>query len=204
MRQAGLIPAVLYGHPGETESLSINPKDIVAILRSEQGENSIFQLKIGESGTPVQSMIREYQLDPVTYALLHADLIRIAADKLLHLDIPIEFQGEAPGIKEGGLLEHVLRDVKVECLPAHIPDHIIADVSGLGIGGLLRARELKVPDRVKLLVDPDVVIATVAMPRKEEEAVPAEAAPAEESAEPEVLKKGKAATESEEAEEGKK
>jgi len=204
MRRAGRVPAVLYGQPGETEQLSVNPKEILGILKSATGENTIFQLQVGDAGPSVQVMIREYQLDPVAHSLLHADFVRIAADKLLRIEVPVEFVGDPPGVKEGGLLEHILRDAKIECLPADIPDHVVADLSSLGIGGILRAKELKVPERVKLLVEPEVVVATVAAPRKEEEAeAAAEVVAAEAPAEPEVVKKGKAATGPEEGVEKK-
>lgn len=201
-RVAGMIPGILYGNRVEPISVTLNPKDIVAILKSAQGENTLFRVKVGQDGEAAQVMIRDYQLDPVTHALLHADLLRIAADKTLHLDIPVELVGEPAGVKDGGILDHVLREVKVECLPANIPQAITVDVSSLVIGAVIRLRDVQPPEGVEFLTEPDVAIATLEAPRKEEEEVPAEAA-ATEPAEPEVLKKGKAAEEGEE-EEGEK
>ncbi|MBI2840079.1 MAG: 50S ribosomal protein L25 [Acidobacteria bacterium] len=196
-RVGGRIPGVLYGGKKETTAVSLNPKDIISILRSAQGENTLFQVKVGSEGESVQAMIRDFQLEPIHHTLLHADLLRIAADQLLHLDIPVVLTGDAPGVKEGGLLEPVCREIKVECLPAAIPERITVDVSGLSIGGIIRLRDIQAPQGVEFLTEADVVLATVAAPRKEEEAAPVEVA-TEAPAEPEVLKKGKAATEGEE------
>ena len=197
-----MIPAVLYGSRESASSISLNPSDLLAILKSDQGENTVFQLKLGDDA-PVQAMIRDYQLDPVTHSLLHADLLRIAADRMLRLDVPLELTGTPAGIKDGGILEHVLREIEVECLPAEIPEKIIVDVSAMGIATVLRLRDIDLPPRVKVLTELDVVIATVAAPKKaEEEAAPVEAAAAE-PAEPEVVKKGKAAAGEEEEPEKK-
>ncbi|MEW6367993.1 MAG: 50S ribosomal protein L25 [Acidobacteriota bacterium] len=202
MRHAGMIPAVLYGSREGASSMSVNPSDVLAILKSDQGENTVFQLKLGEQA-PVQAMIRDYQLDPVTHALLHADVLRIAADRALKLDVQLELTGTPAGIKDGGVLEHVLREIEVECLPADIPEKISVDVSGMGIATVLRLRDVDLPPRVKVLTDLDLVIAAVAAPKKvEEEAAPVEAAAAE-PAEPEVVRKGKAAAGEEEETEKK-
>lgn len=197
LRRAGKVPAVLYGAGKETIALTLHPKEIGGLLRA-QGRTRIFQLqtKPGES-TPV--MLADPQYDPVRSTLLHVDLHRIAMDRKLRVAVPVVVAGEAAGVKQqGGILEVVVREIEVECFPADIPAQLPVDVQTLMIGESIRISDLQglLGDRVRVLRDPQAVICHVVAPKLEVEK-PAEAV-AEAPAEPEVIKKGKAAAGEEE------
>lgn len=203
LRAQGLIPAIVYGERKEPVSLAIDPNILIDILRSDSGVNTIFELQLKGSQSNENVMVKDYQLEPVEHKLLHADLIRVAMDHALTVNVPIELSGTPVGVKQqGGLLDFVTRAVVLSCLPADIPDKIEVDVSELAIGGLIRVSELKLSDKVKLLTDPEIVIAHVVAPKAEVEPEPA-AVPAE-AAEPEVIKRGKAGTVEEEPAKGSK
>ena len=141
MRKSGLIPAVLYGAGLEPLTIAVDPKQIRRILNSETGHNTIFDLAAG--GDSGKAMIVDWQYEPIKGALLHVDLKRIAMDKLLRVSVPIMLKGEAPGVKlQGGILEQMMREVEIECLPADIPGHIDADVSKLEFGQTIRVSDL--------------------------------------------------------------
>lgn len=195
LRAKGLIPAIIYGERQDPVPVSVDPKDITRILRSHAGGNTIFEVHVKGNEDKHNVMIKDYQLEPVEHRLLHADLIRVAMDHLITVDVHVELTGTPFGVKtQGGLLDFVTRSVEVTCLPRDIPETIMADVSELAIGQHLRAGDLKLAENVKLETDKGVVIAHVIPPRKPEEEE-AEAAPAEgaaaEAAEPEVVKRGK-------------
>jgi len=200
-RRNGRVPAVLYGAKKATLALSVDPKQIARILTSESGHNTIFDLQAGNERT--KAMIVDWQYEPVKGALLHIDLKRIAMDERLKVSVPILLKGEAAGVKQqGGILEQILREVEVECLPADIPSHIDADVSELVFGKLLRVSDLAHINRVKFLTDANQTVAHI-ISVKEEVAPTPEAAAAEAAAapaEPEVIKKGKQEVEEGEAE----
>jgi large subunit ribosomal protein L25 len=197
LRTAGLIPAVLYGRGREPVPLSVTPKAIVDVLYSESGQNTIFSLSV-DGGERTNAMVKEYQLDPVKGRLIHTDFIQIAMDRLLEVSVNVELVGEAEGVKSGGLLDFVTRSIDLECLPADIPDSIKVDVGHLKINDNVRVKNIEFDSKIKVLTDPEVVIVTISPPLKEEVA-PVEAAPAE-TAEPEVIKKGKATEEGAEEE----
>jgi large subunit ribosomal protein L25 len=197
LRTKGLIPGVLYGAKKNPVPLAVSPKEITTILRSKTGENTLFDLEIGGSRRKV--ILKEFQVNPIKGNLLHADFYEVALDKPIEVSVHIEVVGIPSGVKvEGGLLDHVTREVEVSCLPADIPEKITVDVSELALGAAIRVSDLKVPDKVTMLSDADLVIVHVVAPRAEEE-VAAAAAPAEgeaaAGAEPEVIKKGKPAEE---------
>ena len=205
-RQSGKIPAVLYGGDSKTgESVSVDPKELGRILHSQSGLNSIISLKI--DGAPeTRVLVKQYQIDPVTHRLIHADFFRVAMDKMLTVTVPVHLEGEAKGVKvQGGTLDFVHRDVDVECLPADIPEQIALDVTELMIGQGIRVRDLPADGKWKAVSEPDMLIVHVVAPRAEAVATPEEgavaAAPAA-AAEPEVMKKGK--VDKEEKEEKKK
>jgi large subunit ribosomal protein L25 len=180
--------------------VAVSPREIGAILKSASGENTLFDLDIG--GTRRRVILKEFQREPLRGQLLHADFYEVALDKALQVKIPIELDGVPVGVKlQGGIVDFVTRELEVECLPADIPEKITVDISHLELGKHFRVSELKLGEKVKILVEPDVVVAHVVLPRAEvaAEAAPAEAAPAEEAAaaEPEVIKKGKAEKEGE-------
>jgi large subunit ribosomal protein L25 len=193
-RAEGMVPAVLYGAHKESISLSVNAKQVARILRSESGHNTIFSVRVA-GGNEERAMLKDWQVDPVSNALLHVDLLRIAMDVRMRVRVPVHTFGEPEGVKlQGGIFEMVTREVEVECLPGDIPEEFKVDVSTLTIGKQLRAGDLPVdPQKVKLITDPTRVLAHVVTLKAEVEATPeaaavsAEAAPAE----PEVIKKGK-------------
>jgi large subunit ribosomal protein L25 len=199
LRTRGLIPGVLYGAKREAVPLAVSPKEITSILRSKTGENTLFDLDIGGSRRKV--ILKEFQVEPIKGHLLHADFYEVALDKPIEVKVHIEVTGTPVGVKvQGGLLDHVTREVEVSCLPADIPEKITIDVSELELGKAVRVGDLKVPDKVTMLSDADLVIVHVVAPRAEEE-VAAVVAPVEGEAvpgtEPEVIKKGKPAEEGE-------
>src|SRR5262245_36009773 len=199
LRAAGKVPAVLYGHKSKNVALTVDPKDIFRILHSQAGENTIFLLTVPGRET-INCLIKEYQLEPVSHSLLHADFYEVAMDEALEVDVPVETTGEPYGVKtEGGLLDVVHRELRVECLPADIPEHIVVDVTEMKIGDMKRVRDLQISDKIKILDDPETVVVAVTHARAEEPA-PGAVVP-ETEAEPEVIKKGKVAEPTEEEEE---
>jgi len=217
-RAAGRVPAVLYGEDGSKGSkgsrgsaipISVEPKALLKILHSESGANTLISLKLAGAGD-TRVLVKEYQLDPLTHQLLHADFHRIAMDRVLQITVPITVKGESPGVKQqGGILEYVHRSIEVECLPANIPENIEINIGELMLHQGVRVRDLPVNDKWKPVSDADMMIVHVIMPKAEEVAAPAAAegavaaaAPAA-PAEPEVIKKGKK-EETEEGEDKKK
>ena len=201
MRQSGQVPAVLYGGKGESVTLAVNAKQVAGILRSESGHNTIFTVKMptGES----KAMLKDWQVDPVKGSLLHVDMLRVAMDVRMRFKVPVHIFGEPQGVKlQGGIFEMVTREVEVECLPSDIPEEFKVDITELMIGKQLRASDLPVdPAKIKLVTDPQRVIAhVVALRAEEEKPVEAVAAEAVAPVEPEVIKKGKKEEEGEEAE----
>jgi large subunit ribosomal protein L25 len=200
LRQTGQVPGVLYGGQGGPVPLEVNAKQVAGILRSESGHNTIFKVQIG--GHQHAAILKDWQVDPVSGSLLHVDLLRIAMDVRMRVKVPVHTFGEPAGVKqEGGIFEMVTREVEIECLPAEIPTEFRVDVSELMIGKQLRVADLPIdPAKVKLLTEPQRVIAHVVALREEEEK-PAEAVAVEAAAvpaEPEVIKKGKKEEEGEE------
>jgi large subunit ribosomal protein L25 len=211
-RKAGRVPAVLYGAKKEPVSLSVDPKSISKILRSASGHNTIFDLDV--NGEKTKAMIVDWQYEPIKGALLHIDLKRIAMDQTMRVRVPIHIKGEAVGVKqEGGVLDIILREVEIECLPSDIPAFIDADVSELVFGKVLRVGDLPHGGKLKFVTDTNQAVAHITHIKEEVVATPVEGAVAAEAApaEPEVIKKGKQETEegaeaapAEKAEKGKK
>ena len=202
VRRDGKIPAVVYGAGTESLSVSVDPRVVLRILHSETGHNSIFDLTLN-GGERTKAMIVDWQYEPLKGKLLHIDLKRIAMDKVLKVSVPIFLKGEAEGVKtQGGIMEQILREVEIECLPSDIPSHIDADVSHLVFGTVLRVSDLPHSEKLKFLTDPNQPVAHITSVKEEvaptPEAAAAEAAAA--PAEPEVIKKGKQETEEEGAE----
>jgi large subunit ribosomal protein L25 len=204
-RRAGQIPAVVYGAYQDPISVAVSPRDISKIIRSTSGYNTIFNLAItGGETTPV--MLVDQQVDPVRGTMLHADLKRIDLTKRIRVTVPVHTEGEPKGVKvQGGLLEIITRAVEIECLPDEIPEGYTVDVTELLIGQSKRASDVGISGSVKLVSDPQSVIAHIVTLRVEAEPVAAEvAAPvAGAAAEPEVVKKGKKEEEAEEKEKEK-
>ena len=199
LRQMGKLPAVLYGGKGESITLAVNAKQVGAILRSESGHNTLFQVDLGGKHEP--AILKDWLVDPVTGKLLHVDLLRVAMDVRMKVKVPVHTFGEPSGVKvQGGVFEVVTREVEIECLPADIPTEFRMDVTGLALNEQLRASELPIDtSKMKLITEPERVLAHVVTLKVEEEK-PAEAVAAEAAtpAEPEVIKKGKKEVEGEE------
>src|SRR5450631_4725474 len=150
IRKSGLVPAVLYGAGLEPLNITVDPKQMKRILYSETGHNTIFDLAAG--GDSGKAMIVDWQFEPIKGALLHVDLKRIAMDKLLRVSVPVVLKGEAPGVKlQGGVLEQMLRQVEIECLPGDIPGHLVADVSALEFGQTIRISDLAHDAKLKFI-----------------------------------------------------
>jgi large subunit ribosomal protein L25 len=199
LRQTGQVPAVLYGGKGEAITLAVNAKQVGAILRSPSGHNTLFQVDLAGKHEP--AILKDWQVDPLSGNLLHVDLLRVAMDVRMKVKVPVHTFGEPAGVKQqGGVFEVVTREVEIECLPADIPTEFKVDVSGLMLNQQLRAREIGIDSaKVKLITDPDRVLAHVVALKVEEEK-PAEVVATEAAtpAEPEVIKKGKKEVEGEE------
>ena len=206
LRAAGRIPAVLYGTRKDAKlpegiPVAVDPKEVLRILHSESGANSLITIKF--DGAESRVMVKEYQLDPVTHKLLHADFYQLAMDRAILVTIPVTVKGEPKGVKlQGGLLDFVTRDIQVQCLPADIPEHIDIDVSELMLHQAVRVKDLPQDPKWKPLSEPETMIVHVVVPKVEEAPAAAEgeavaAAPGA-PAEPEVIKKGKTEKEGEE------
>jgi large subunit ribosomal protein L25 len=194
LRTRGLIPGTVYGSSKESISVAVSPSEITAILRSASGENTLFDLDL--EGRRRKVILKEFQLEPIKGHILHADFYEVALDKVLEVRIHVELQGTPVGVKvQGGIVDFVTRELEVACLPADIPEKIVVDISDLELGKHVRVSDLHLPEKVKVLTEPGVVVVHVVAPRAEEVAVVAEAAPeaAAGAAEPEVIKKGKTA-----------
>jgi large subunit ribosomal protein L25 len=205
-RASGRVPAVVYGarrddgtRPGV--AVDVDPKAVLRILHSESGANTLITLKL--DGAESRVMVKEYQLDPVTHQLLHADFYQLAMDRAITVTVPVVIKGESRGVKQqAGLLDFVTRELQVQCLPADIPEHIDVDVTELMLHQSVRLRDLPANPKWKALNDPETMLVHVVMPKAEEaaategEAAAPAAAPA--AGEPEVIKKGKTEKEGEE------
>lgn len=203
LRVSGQIPAVVYGARKEGQvpegvPVAVDPKEVLRILHSESGANTLINLKL--DGGESRVMVRDYQLDPITHQLLHADFYQLAMDRAITVSVPILVKGEPTGVKkEGGLLDFVTREIQVQCLPTDIPEHIDIDVTELALHQSIRVKDIPTNPKWKAMTDGETMLVHVVMPKAEESAAttateegaaaaaPAAAAPAE----PEVIKKGK-------------
>ncbi len=191
IRVTGRIPAVIYGAFQEPRAVSVNPKDILKILRSKSGHNSIFDVDIqGLEKTPV--IVADEQYHPVKGTLMHIDLKRIDLTRKLRVSVPIHTTGEAKGVKQqGGVLDVVTRRIEIECIPLDIPEQYDVDVTELMIGSSIRVAALPPKEGIRILTAPEAVIAHVVGIKEEVVAAPEAAVVAGTPAEPEVVKKGK-------------
>lgn len=191
VRATGMIPAVVYGAKKDSISVTVNPKQITKILHSKTGHNTIFDLKVGSAKDKV--MIVDWQFDPIKDNLLHIDLKRIEMNQAIRVKVPIMLVGESVGVKQqGGILEQVLREVEVECLPNDIPSHIEVDVSELVFGVVKRVADLPHGGKLKFVTPEDQTVAHITVVKEVVEPTAVEAAVVDATlAEPEVIKKGK-------------
>jgi large subunit ribosomal protein L25 len=202
LRREGKLPANLYSAQAKNVSLTLDKKDIFQILKSESGENTIFEISYDSKTQDV--MIKEVQTNPATDELLHIDLILIAMDKEIRVTVPFVLTGEAVGVKaEGGFVDFVTREIELECLPRAIPEHIEVDISALHLNQSVKLEEISLPEGAKWVSDSETVIAMIHAQAKEEVVIEEEEEEEEviaEGEEPEVIKKEK--PEGEEAKKG--
>lgn len=196
LRTRGSIPANIYGHKSSPANLEVSDKEIKQLLAHAAGENILVELEIdaeaGAKGKSHLALIQEVQHHPVRGDILHVDFLEVSMNELLHTEVPIEPIGEADGVKNyGGLLEHLVRTLSIECLPKHLPETIRVDVSSLGLGQALHVRDLPLPEGVKATIDPDITVFLVAEPKVVDESAKA----GEPQAAPEVIKEKKQADE---------
>ena len=186
LRRAGHVPAILYG-VATPESIAVSPRDVLRLIHGHEGSTRLLKVAFPGSSESKMAIIRDIQFDPVSESLIHVDLQEVAMDRPIQVSVAVHHVGEAIGVKENqGILEMILREVQVSCLPANIPEVLEADVSGLHINEVLAVKDLKAPEGVRILNDPNQAVVMVAPPMAEE--TPAGAAPvAAGGAEPEVL-----------------
>ena len=202
LRASGKIPAVVYGTRKEGKApegvaVAVDPKEMLRILHSDTGANTLITLKL--DGGESRVMVKEYQLDPITHGLLHADFYQLALDRAIVVPVPILLKGEPKGVKlQGGIVDFVSREIEVECLPTEIPEHIDVDIADLALNEAIRVRDLAVGPKWKPVTEPDTMIVhVVAIKAEEPAATEAAAVTTATPAEPEVIKKGKGEKEEE-------
>lgn len=202
LRATGRIPAVVYGGKDGGQAIAVDPKMLAKILRTEQGANTLIALNVPGGGN-ARVLVREYQLDPITRTLLHADFYRVAMDKLIRVPVTVVTLGEPKGVKQqGGVLDIVHRQIEIECLPADIPNHIEVDVRELMVGQSIRVKDIATNPNWTAIADPEMMLLHIVVPKVEEAPAAGEAAAAggaAAAAEPEVIKKGKKEEEGAEA-----
>jgi large subunit ribosomal protein L25 len=189
LRRKNMIPAILYSGGGSLP-IKFSRKELAQFINTIAGEQIMVNLQFAD-GESRLALMKDYQVDPIKGELLHADFLEVSLTEEVRVTIHITAVGEPIGVKrDGGILQYLLREIKVECLPDKIIGHIKIDISGLEIGQSIRVSDLKLGEGIKILNDPEEVIVNVIAPAVEE-APPAEAAAAPEVTEPEVIKKGK-------------
>jgi large subunit ribosomal protein L25 len=205
LRRAGVVPAILYGG-AKPQTITVDPRAVMRIIHGHEGSTQLLTLKYDGDSTSLMAIIRDMQFDPVSDALLHVDLQEVSADRAITVRVAVHPVGEAIGVKDTkGILNLVMHEVEVSCLPTSIPERIDADVTNLAIGDVLTVGDLRPPEGVRITNDPGQAVATVSPPMAEEVAAPAATA-AVTPAEPEVLTERKPKEEGApaEAEAGKK
>lgn len=189
LRREGKVPAVVYGAHRDPVAITVDRKAVSELIqKSEHGIRSVFLLKMAGTDQQRHAMIKEVSIDPISRKMTHIDFVRVLMDEKVRVTIPVHLNGTATGVKEGGMLDWQVRELHVECLPNAIPDSIEVDVVPLGGHDYYRVKDLKVPEGVKVLDDPERVVVGVTHAKVEAADATAEAAA---PAEPEVIKKGK-------------
>ena len=168
LRKRGFVPGVLYGS-GEPVAICVEARELRRALTGAAGLHSILDVEIDSKGKTHASILKDFQIDPVRGGVTHVDLQEVRLDQTINASVSVNLIGgeDAPGVREGGVLSQVLREVTVEALPLEVPEHIDFDVSTMEIGGTLRLAELAAPEGVTILGDPDSVVATITAPTKE-------------------------------------
>ncbi|MCK5655447.1 MAG: 50S ribosomal protein L25 [Candidatus Aureabacteria bacterium] len=201
VRRDGYIPAVIYAHGEEALLIMIDRKQFSRAVRGHTSENVLIDMKIEKQKKPKKAIIKEIQVHPVSDEIIHIDFSEVFMDEKMHTRVPVVERGEAKGVKDqGGVLEHIVRDIEIECLPAEIPEKIEVDISDLEVGKSIHVSDIVFSEGIKVLTDSALVVFSVAIPKVAEEAVPSEGEEA--AAEPEVIgKKAKEEAEEEQTEE---
>lgn len=195
LRQQGLIPAVVYGGGKEPVPVVVDRHAVTELLRQERGRNTMFLLKMKGTKQERLAMVRDAQIDPITRQYLHLDFIRVMKGQRVKVVVPVVLDGEPQGVKVGGFLNWVGRELHVECAAEEIPGSVHVDISGVGLSEHVSAGDLKLPAGVVLLDDPRKIIVTIEAHGIAAEEAPAPAEAEGETAEPEVIRRGKVATE---------
>ncbi|MCM8783575.1 MAG: 50S ribosomal protein L25 [Candidatus Omnitrophica bacterium] len=210
LRKEGWVPGVVYKRGEENVLLQLNKKDLLKILHTSLGGNVIISLKIDKGSPSVKKgrtqdvktvIIKDIQKDPLSDEILHVDLQQISLTENIVVNVPIALVGESLGVKrDGGILEHLIWEIQVECLPTSIPEKIEVDITQLELGHSVYVKDLRIPEGVKVLTNPEQMVVTVSMPKEEKIEEKVE----EELVEPEVIKQKKPETEEEAPEKGKR
>lgn len=187
-RNKGMLPGVFYGRGDEPTPLAVDPAQLNKVLRTQAGSNVIIKLTLDEKAEPVNVVVKELQVDSIKGTMRHVDFCHISLDRKIRSMVPFKIVGESPGVKEGGILEHILWELEIESLPLDIPGEIEVDISELNIGDQLNVSQMTVPEGVSVLSDWDMTVVHVVAPRIEVVEVPEEAEL--EGAEPEVISEG--------------
>lgn len=198
LRRQGYIPGVIYGHGEQTRACQVERKQVEKLLTSGSSESTIIDLKL-EDGATSSVLIREVQVHPYRSEVLHIDFLAVRKGEKVKLEVPVRLVGLSPGVKEGGIMEHLRHDVEIRCIPSKIPEALDLEISEMDIGDSVTVADLEVPEDVEILTDAAATIASVVPPavRVEEEVaeeVEAEGV-VEEEAEPELVGRGKPAEE---------
>lgn len=169
-RSAGFIPGVIYSH-GKAEVIKIKELEFFKLFKGRISESVIFNINIqgSKAGASQMAYVKDFQLDPVSGKICHLDLFKVTAGEKITTIVPIELIGTPKGVKLGGVVDIADREIEIECLPMHLPEKITVDISGLGMGDLLHVRDIKLPEAVILLSNPDSVLVSVHQERKVEE-----------------------------------
>jgi large subunit ribosomal protein L25 len=174
LRTSGQIPAIAYGAGLSSQPLSVSPKDLVEVIKSERGRNTVIELDV-QGGERFSALLCDYQYHPITRSLLHADFLKIDLNQPVDVDVPFELTGKAKGIVMGGVLRQVYRKLPVRCLPGKIPVKIVRDITELELDDHVAASQLELPEGVSVRLPPERTIVAVVMEKiqPEEEAAPA-------------------------------
>jgi large subunit ribosomal protein L25 len=183
LRRRGVLPAVVYGKDAGNVLIAMPEKDLHNILAAHSTGSTLINLQLETQSFPV--MLREVQRNPIRRTIMHADFLQVSLTEVIETEIPLHLVGEAPGAKDGGILQHLLREVTVSCLPTQMPDMITADISGLKIGDQLTVGELTVPPDLKIITEPDSIIVLLMPPAVEEKPAEGEETAAEPAGEEE-------------------
>lgn len=198
LRREGKLPGIINNNKGESRMVYLNSHDFQMLLRKQKSENVLFDVEL-DGAQPVKVLLKEVQYDPLTMGLVHADFMEVSLTEKMRVKIPVVLKGDAPGVQAGGILEQVLRDIEVECLPGDLIEALTLDVSGLQLGQALKVGDMKIDAKLSVLTDKNMAVVTVTVPREEEEVTPEEAAAAVAEG-PEVIGKKKEGEEGEEGE----